>query len=244
MTVENRPKISKYFADTALIPELKRLMELGLFTGITTNPSIIAKEAKGEDPRGYILQIANLFPELPVSAQLLQGELPDLVKAAVDIAGIAPNVVVKIPAFCDLRGAMGIEDGKALQLIAALKGKEIKKNITALMSAEQAICYMMAGDRVGEQVQFVSLFFNRIKDGQGDPRQEVQNTREFIEKHGLSTEIIVGSIRSKEDVREAQMSGAHIVTIPPAVFWSKIVAHPQSKKFIDEAQQNYKQAFK
>lgn len=243
MRVENRPQISQYFADTALISELRRLMCLGIFTGITTNPSIIAKEAKGVDPKAYVLEIARTFPDVPVSVQLLKAELPDLVKAAISTAAIAPNVVVKIPAFCDLTGAAGTEDGKALQLIAELKGKGVKKNVTALMSAEQAICYIMAGDRVGEQIQFISLFFNRIKDGQGDPCREIANTREFIEKYGLNTEIIAGSIRAKEDIREAQMSGAHIVTIPPAVFWSKVLAHPQSQRFIDEAQRNYEQSF-
>lgn len=243
MEIENRPRISRYFADTALIPELRRLMSSGIFDGITTNPSIIAKEARDAEPKAYILEIATMFPGVPVSVQLLKGELPDLVAAAVETATIAPNVVVKVPAFCDLQGAAGAEDGKALQLIAELRGKGIKKNVTALMSAEQAICYIMAGERIGEEIQFVSLFFNRIKDGQGDPRREIANTREFIEKYGLNTEIIAGSIRAKEDIREAQMSGAHIVTIPPKVFWEKVLAHPQSKRFIDEAQANYEQAF-
>ncbi len=243
MGIENKPAISKYFADTALISEIKRLMGLGIFNGITTNPSIIAKEAKGVDPGAYILEIARMFPDVPVSVQMLNGKLPDLVEAAINIAAIAPNVVVKIPAFCDLQGAAGTEDGKALQLIAELKGKGIKKNVTALMSAEQAVCYIMAGERAGEEIQFVSLFFNRIKDGKGDPCREIANTREFIERHGFNTEIIAGSIRIKEDIREAQMSGAHVVTIPPKVFWEKVLAHPQSKRFIDEAQTNYQEAF-
>ncbi len=243
MTVENRLPISKYFADTALIPEIRALMDLGLFSGITTNPSIIAREASGKDPHTYVLEIASTFPDVPVSAQILKGELMDLVETAMKVASIAPNVVVKIPAFCDLRGVAGTEDGKALRLIALLKLEDVKKNITALMSAEQAICYIMAGHRAGREVEFVSLFFNRIKDGQGDPRREIENTREFIEKYRLVTEIIVGSIRNKEDIREAQMAGAHIVTIPPSVFWSKVIAHPQSQRFIDQAEEDYQQAF-
>lgn len=241
--VENNPGISEYFADTALIAELVRLMSLGIFTGITTNPSILAKEAKGSDPKAYVLEIARAFPDVPVSAQILKGELPDLVQIAMDTAAIAPNVVVKIPAFCDLQGFAGTEDGKALQVIAQLRQEPVKKNLTALMSAEQAIVYIMAGERAGRQIEYVSLFFNRIKDGQGDPIREIGNTREFIERYGLDTRIIAGSIRKKEDVREAQMAGAHIVTIPPGVFWAKILAHTQSQIFIDKAQQDYEAAF-
>ncbi len=240
----NKPAIAEYFADTALMPELKRLMGLGIFTGITTNPSIIAREAAGSDPNAYLLEIASAFPDVPVSSQILKGELPDLIKAAIETAAISPNVVVKIPSYTDLLGTRGTEDGKALELIAALKGQEIKKNVTALMSAEQAVCYMKAGERVGEPIQYVSLFFNRMKDAQADPRREIENTRDFIERHGLTTEIIVGSIRAKEDIREAQMSGAHIITIPPKVFWEKVLAHPQSKRFIDDAQRDYEDAFK
>src|SRR3989338_6266263 len=98
MSVEN-PQISKYFADTALIPEISALMDLGLFSGVTTNPSIIAREAGGRDPHTYILEIASTFPEVPVSAQILKGELIDLVEIAMKVASIAPNIVVKIPAF-------------------------------------------------------------------------------------------------------------------------------------------------
>ncbi|OGY12955.1 MAG: hypothetical protein A3A58_01195 [Candidatus Blackburnbacteria bacterium RIFCSPLOWO2_01_FULL_41_27] len=242
MSVEN-PQISKYFADTALIPEISALMDLGLFSGVTTNPSIIAREAGGRDPHTYILEIASTFPEVPVSAQILKGELIDLVEIAMKVASIAPNIVVKIPAFCDLRGIAGTEDGKALRLIALLKREDVKKNITALMSAEQAICYIMAGHRAGREVEYVSLFFNRIKDGQGDPCLEIENTRDFIEKYGLATEIIVGSIRNKEDIREAQMAGAHIVTIPPSVFWQKVISHPQSQRFIDQAEMDYQRSF-
>lgn len=241
--MRNKEQLSTYFADTALIPELKRLMSLGIFTGITTNPKIIAEQAKGSDPRDYIRKIANMFPDVPVSVQLLKGELSDLVDAAINTAAIAPNIVIKIPAYSDLQGAAGTEDGKGLKIISELRGKGIKKNVTALMTAEQAICYIMAGKRAGQEIEFASLFFRRIIDGGGEPKREIANTREFIDKYGLSTQIIVGSIRAKEDIREAQISGAHIVTIPSDVFWS-VVSHPQSKRFIDEAQQIYEQAFK
>lgn len=239
----NKPQMAEYFVDTALMLELKRLMGLGIFTGITTNPSIIAREAAGKDPNVYLLEIASAFPDVPVSSQILKGELPDLIRAAMETAAIRPNVVVKIPSYTDLLGTSGTEDGKALELIAALKGKGVKKNVTALMSAEQAVCYMMAGERVSEPIQYVSLFFNRMKDAHADPRREIENTREFIDKYGLATEIIVGSIRAKEDIREAQISGAHIITIPPKVFWEKVLAHPQSMRFIDDAQRDYVNAF-
>ena len=217
----NLPKI---FADTSSIEEIEALVNLGIVSGITTNPLIVAKEAKEQEPNDYYQKLTKKFPNLPISIQLLDEGLEDLLSQARKYAKIAPNVVVKIPMF---------SGGKGLKLISTLTQENIPTNVTALMTADQAALSLVAGK--GSGPQYVSLFYNRIKDGGGNPEKEIKATREMIDKFGSRAEIIAGSIRSGEDVYKAATFGAHIITVAPKVIWS-MIEHPKSAEFISQSQ--------
>src|SRR3990167_2203932 len=237
------PVLPKYSADTAFLPTLEVLTSWAeIYELITTNPGIFAKELKGVNRDEYFKMLADRFPDLPISLQLPKGDLSYLFEEAVKFSEIAPNIVVKVPMYCDDTLDSTTENGKALILISRLSDKGIKTNVTALMNAQQAIMSMRAGISGGKEVDYVSLFFNRIKDGGGDPEREIQNLRAYIDKFGLSTQIIVGSIRDRNDVTQSEMAGAHIVTIPPKIIKS-MVYDAQSVIFIDQCQIDYELAF-
>lgn len=227
MTNENKARPT-FFADTSSIQELRELMGWGIFKGITTNPVIVAKEApQSTDPLLYFREIATTFPDYPVSTQLVDSsDFEMTLEKARQYASLSPNVVIKVPMFAN---------GQGIRIVNTLTREGIKVNVTALMTAEQAMFTMM-GDICPT---YVSLFYNRAKDGGEDPRKEIENTREFIDKLGLATKIIVGSIRSRADVREALVSGTHIVTIPPKIIFDS-VNHPQSTKFIAQCADDWK----
>lgn len=226
-------QLPQFFVDTSSASEIDALIGLRIFSGITTNPVIVAKEAGNTEPINYYRNLAERYPDLPISIQLLDEPLSELVDHAIEFSGIGPNVVVKIPMFTD---------GRGLKLLPRLIDLGIKTNITAIMSAEQALMVLKAGD--GKGPEYISLFFNRIKDGGGDPVQEISNTRALIDHLGLKTKIITGSIRKPEgaqatmDVRQAVMAGTHIITIPPTRIW-EMVSHPQSELFINQSQSNW-----
>lgn len=219
--MSNLPKI---FADTSDIEEIEALTNLGIISGITTNPLIVAKEAKDSDPNDYYLKLAKKFPDLPISIQLLDESLETLLNQARKYAKISPNIVVKVPMF---------GDGKGLKLISILSEENIKLNVTGLMSSSQAVLSLVAGK--GKEPHYISLFFNRIKDGGGDPEKEIISTKEMLERFGSDAQIIAGSIRSGEDVYKAATFGAHIITVAPKVLWS-MIEHPKSVEFISQSQ--------
>lgn len=266
MSVENAPKIPKYFADTASMAQLERMMRLPEFKGITTNPSIVAREATsgGVDAEAYYRQIATRFPGVPVSVQLIDCDLSKAIAEAERLASLAPNIVIKVPMFgcepdpslVDGKGNIILErleewmkfvseneQAGGIQIIAALSKKGLKTNVTALMTTQQAVAAIHAGIDSGKQVDYVSLFFNRILDGKGDPQREISETREYIDRFGLATEIIIGSIRDRSNITKAELWGAHIVTIPPDAYWQNVVWHPQTVRFTREARDNFNKAF-
>lgn len=222
--------MGKLFADTSKVSELKKLIELGIFQGVTTNPLIVASEAGDAEPKTYYEKLVREFPDLPISIQLLDEPLENLLEQARAYATIAPNIVIKVPMF---------GDGRGVTILSKLLKEGIKVNVTGLMSAEQLLLTLMTGNAPS----YVSLFFNRIKDGGGSPQKEIENARKLIDKLGLPTEIIVGSIRKTEDVREGLMAGGHIVTVTPKVIWA-MVQHPQSDKFIQQSQEAWEKLIK
>ncbi len=214
---------SHFFADTSRIDEIKKMLPLGIFTGITTNPGIVANDSPESDPiEGYKKMTAE-FTGIPISIQLLDEPLNELIEQGRRFARISPDVVIKVPMF---------GDGRGLCAMATLIPEKIKINATALMSAEQATVALQFNPH------YVSLFFNRMKDYGTNPLQEISNTRELIERDGANSKIIVGSIRRPQDIREALTAGAHIVTITPKVFWS-MVYHPKTEEFIQENQRSW-----
>lgn len=214
----------RFFADTSVISEIEKLVNLGLISGITTNPVIVAKDANGSDPINGYKKLTLRFPEFPVSIQLLDEPEEKLIEHAKEFSSISPNIVIKVPMF---------GDGRGLKILPILINEGISINVTGLMSAEQVLTILQAGRK--KYPVYVSLFFNRIKDGGGDPVREINKTRNLLERFGVSSQIITGSIRKPEDVYGAVMAGAHIVTITPPVFWS-MINHPKSVEFIAQSQ--------
>ena len=129
-------------------------------------------------------------------------------------------------------------DGRGLKLLPKLMAEGIKTNITGLMTAEQVLTILLAGQ--GKGPTYISLFFNRIKDGSGNPNTEISRTRALIEQLDSNTQIITGSIRNPSDILDAVIAGTHIVTIAPPVF-ENMIKHPKSDEFINQSQKAWEE---
>lgn len=220
-------ELPKLFADTSKIAEIEKLLDLGIIHGITTNPVIVANEAGTVEPDEYYKELAKRFPNVPISIQLLDGDVPTLIQQAHRYSSFSANMVIKVPMF---------GDGRGLVVISRLVNDDIKVNVTALMNAEQLFLALLAGNSKGPA--YLSLFFNRIKDGGGIPQQEIRKSRVLLEAVGSKSEILTGSIRHPSDVYEAVLAGTHIVTVTPKVLW-QMVEHQQSVKFIQQSQESW-----
>lgn len=218
--VETFPQL---FADTSSIPEIEKLMHLGIFSGITTNPLIVAKEAENREPADYYQELAKKYPDVPISIQLLDGNEHSLLEEAYKFAGISENIVIKVPMF---------RDGRGLAVASVLNKEGIPTNVTGLMNTEQLFLAVLTG------ATYVSLFFNRIKDSEGDPTKEIVQSRKLIDSICSKSKIITGSIRKIKDITQAIVAGSHIVTIPPQRVW-EMVYHPQTEKFINQCQTDW-----
>lgn len=246
----NFPKI---FADTSLADEIKKLMELELIDGITTNPIIVAKQIGNEEPESYYKRLTETFPGMPLSIQLLDNRernkrVDILVKEGLDFAKISPDIVIKVPM---------LGDGRGLAVLAHLSREGIKTNITALMKKEQLLLALLVGRKAGKEPAYVSLFFNRIRDraikpgekpsfdakihGSGNPSIEIRKSRSLIDMLGVNSQIIVGSIRSGDDVFEAVIAGTHIVTIQPEII-EQMIRHNKSDEFSVDSTRDFEKA--
>ena len=229
MISNNLLQFPKIFADTSDIKEIEALKKLGIIHGITTNPLIVAKEAGNESPIKYYQELAVRFPDLPISIQLLDSPLDELLELSKAYAALSSNIVIKIPMFTD---------GRGLTILSTLSSEGIKTNITGLMTTEQVALSLLAGAGIGPT--YVSLFFNRIKDGGGNPQYEISRTKQLIKGLNFSAEIIVGSIRRGQDVVDAMIAGTHIVTVTPKVLW-EMIEHPKTVEFIVQSQEAWNQ---
>jgi transaldolase len=188
------------FLDTASVREIKEILSWGIISGVTTNQKIFLAE-KGISFRDRVHEILSLV-DGPISVELTKTACSDddLVEEAKEYSSWNPkNVVIKVPMF---------RDGRGLRIVNRLKCANIKTNMTCLMSTNQVLLAAKVG------ATYASIFYNRVRDAGGDPVKVVQESRRFIEEGGFATRIIVGSIRQPEDVDEAAVAGAHIVTIP------------------------------
>jgi transaldolase len=195
----------KFFLDTANIDEIRRIVELGLVDGVTTNPTLIAKE--GRDFKEVIQEICAIVPG-PVSAEVISLDSDGMLKEAYDIAKWAPNIVIKLPM---------TEDG--LRAANRLSKDGIKTNVTLIFSAAQGLLAAKAG------ATFISPFVGRLDDIGADGMQLVRDLKMILSNYGLPTEIIVASVRSIEHVQQAALAGGHIATVPGSLFPS-LFKHP------------------
>jgi transaldolase len=187
------------FLDTANVEEIKAILPWGIISGVTTNQKIFLTE-KGINFKDRVMEILNLVNG-PLSVELAKtgGTDKDLIEEAREYTGWGSNIVIKVPMW---------GDGKGLRIASKLKELGIKTNITCLITTNQILLAAKAG------ATYASLFFNRVRDAKEDPVKVIKESKRIIDESGFSTRIIVGSIRKPEDVNEAVVAGAHIVTIP------------------------------
>jgi transaldolase len=195
----------KFFIDTANIEEIRKAHELGLIDGVTTNPSLMAKE--GKDPFTILKEICNVVNG-PVSAEVVGLTADVMVKEARDLAGIHKNIVIKIPM---------IEEG--VKAVKELSGLGVRTNVTLVFSSTQALIAAKAG------ASYVSPFVGRLDDISHVGMDLIGEIIDIYENYLFQTEIIVASVRNPLHVLEAARMGAHIATIPYSVI-TQLIRHP------------------
>ncbi len=199
----------KFFIDTANIDEIKEAHAMGMVDGVTTNPSLIAKE--GRVFEDVIKEICDIV-DGPISAEVISLDADGMVKEARELVKIHKNIVIKIP--------MTVEGLKATR---RLTDEKIKTNVTLVFSPLQALMAAKAG------ATYVSPFVGRLDDISHDGMQLVEQIVEIYANYAYDTEIIVASVRNPLHVLDSALAGADIATIPFNVI-SKLAAHPLTDK--------------
>ncbi len=195
----------KFFIDTANIDEIAQANDLGMVDGVTTNPSLVAKE--GREFKGLIKEICQMI-EGPVSAEVVSVDAEGMISEARDLARIADNIVVKIPL---------IEEG--LKAVKVLAREGISANVTLCFSPAQALLAAKAG------AAYISPFVGRLDDISHVGMDLVEQIMAIYENYGFETEVIVASIRNPVHVLDAALMGADIATIPFKVI-KQLIKHP------------------
>lgn len=207
----------KFFVDTANISEIKEAVALGLVAGVTTNPSLIAKEKR--NIKAVIKEIAALV-DGPISAEVVSTTFEEMLPEARDLAKIAPNVIIKVPM-----------NAEGLKAVKALSAEGIKTNVTLIFSANQALMAARAG------ATFVSPFVGRLDDISEDGIELIKTIADIFAIHDIATEIIAASIRHPMHVTKAALAGAHIATVPYKVILT-MLKHPLTdagiQRFLDD----------
>lgn len=202
----------KFFLDTANIEEIKRINALGLVDGVTTNPTLIAKENLP-----FKEVIVDICREVkgPVSAEVVGLTYEEMVSEAREVATWADNVVVKIPM---------TEAG--LKAVHTLSQEGIKTNVTLIFTVAQGLMAAKAG------ATYISPFLGRLDDIGADGLQLVADLKEVMDIYGFSTEIIAASIRHLPHLEGSALAGADIATVPGSIF-PKLWSHPLTDRGID-----------
>lgn len=203
----------KFFLDTGNIEEIKRIAKLGLVDGVTTNPTLIAKE--GRPFKDIIKEICDVV-DGPVSAEVIGLTVEEMVKEAEELASWAPNVVIKLPM---------TEAG--LEATNALYKRGIKTNVTLIFSAAQGLMAAKAG------ATYISPFVGRLDDIGTEGMALIRDLKAILVNYGLESEIIAASIRNIDHVEKAAIAGSHIATIPGSLL-PKLWKHPLTDKGIEQ----------
>lgn len=213
----------KFFLDTANVDQIKRINDLGLCDGVTTNPSLIKKE--GRDFKEVVTEIASIV-DGPISAEVTSYDYEEMVKEATEISKWAENIVVKIPM---------TEDG--LKAINTLSKKGIKTNCTLIFSVSQGLMAAKAG------ATYISPFVGRIDDMGEDGGELIYNLKQVLNNYGLDTQIIAASIRTNKHLEDAALAGSHIATIPGKLF-EKLWTHPLTSQGIENFKKDWEDFIK
>ncbi|HAK0907996.1 TPA: fructose-6-phosphate aldolase [Listeria monocytogenes] len=203
----------RFFIDTANVEEIKKANRMGFIAGVTTNPSLVAKE--GRDFNEVIQEIASIV-DGPISGEVVSLEADEMIAEGRVIAKIHPNMVVKIPM-----------TGEGLAAVKVLTEEGIKTNVTLVFSATQALLAARAG------ATYVSPFLGRLDDIGDDGLVLIRDIADIFEIHGIPTEIISASVRHPIHVIECAKAGADIATVPFKVF-EQMLKHPLTDSGIDK----------
>lgn len=214
----------KFFIDTANVTDIRKANDMGIICGVTTNPSLIAKE--GRDFKQVIAEIASIV-DGPISGEVkaTTEDAEGMIKEGREIAAIHPNMVVKIP--------MTIEGLKATKILSK---EGIKVNVTLIFSANQALLAARAG------AAYVSPFLGRLDDISSPGIELVQTIAGIFAIYDLKTEIIAASVRNPIHVTDCALAGADIATVPYKVL-EQMTKHPLTEQGIEKFQKDYKEVF-
>lgn len=212
----------KIFIDTANVEHIREMADLGIIAGVTTNPTLIARE--GRDFLEVIKEITEIV-DGPISGEVISLDAEGMVKEGIEISKIHPNMVVKIPLT-----EQGLKATKELTKLG------IKTNVTLVFSANQALLAASAG------ATYVSPFVGRLEDTLHDGIQVVSEIRQIFDTFNFDTEIISASIRTPKQMADSALVGAHIATVPYAII-KKAVQHPLTDKGIAAFMKDWEETF-
>ena len=214
----------KFFIDTANIEDIKKANDMGVICGVTTNPSLIAKE--GKNFNDVIKEITSIV-DGPISGEVKATTIKaeDMIIEAREIAKIHKNMVVKIP--------MTIEGLKAVKVLSK---EGIKTNVTLIFSANQALLAARAG------ATYVSPFLGRLDDISTDGLELIRTIADIFATHDIDTEIISASVRHPIHVTECALAGADIATVPYSVI-EQMTKHPLTEQGIEKFKKDYEAVF-
>jgi transaldolase len=210
------------FIDTANLKDIQSVLPWGVISGVTTNQKIFSNE-KGVNFKDRVQEILSVI-DAPLSIEVTKTNDTDevIVAEAKEYSNWNPkNIVIKIPMF---------GSGRGLKLSTLLNREKIKTNVTCLMATNQVLLAALSG------ATYASIFFCRIRDAGGDPVTVIKESKRIIDENHLTTKIIVGSIRTPDDVAQAAAAGAHIITITPKVLL-QMPFHPKTEDTIKEFDQ-------
>ena len=214
----------KFFIDTANVEDIKKANDMGVICGVTTNPSLIAKE--GKNFNDVIKEITSIV-DGPISGEVKATTIKaeDMILEAREIAKIHKNMVVKIP--------MTIEGLKAVKILSK---EGIKTNVTLIFSANQALLAARAG------ATYVSPFLGRLDDISTDGLELIRTIADIFATHDIDTEIISASVRHPIHVTECALAGADIATVPYNVI-EQMTKHPLTEQGIEKFKKDYEAVF-
>ena len=213
----------KFFIDTANVEEIKEIATWGILDGVTTNPSLIAKEGRVFEE--VIKEITEIV-DGPISAEVIGLTADEMIKEADELVKIHENIVIKIPM---------TEEG--LKAVKVLSEKSIKTNVTLVFSANQALLAAKAG------ASYVSPFLGRLDDIGHDGMDLIREIVDIFDIFGIDTEVIAASVRNTLHVTNAALAGSHIATIPYGVF-KQMLKHPLTDSGIERFLKDWENAKK
>lgn len=211
----------KFFIDTANVNEIREVASWGVLAGVTTNPSLVAKE--GRDFKQVLTEILGIV-DGPISAEVISLKADEMVAEAEQYYTMHKNIVIKLPM-----------TDEGLKACAQLSRKGVKTNLTLIFTPNQALLCARAG------ATFVSPFVGRLDDISTDGIQLIRDIAEIFDLHGIDTEIISASIRTPGQVIESAKAGAHIATIPYKVF-GQMLKHPLTDSGIERFLKDWESA--